>query len=358
MKRCRHYFSLTKIFFILFFPLFTTNVFAINLSEYRERVAQARESLEIILYSEQGKNNQNENSANERETINKVLSSLTGREKIEWQGGSLEAENLWITENLKEFAEEKDAAKKRTRLNGIVERLAAIEARLDEILGSKSGAASRNKDEDKRKLAEILRREEYRKTLPKQENLIQRKWREFREWMRENFPKSSPVSAPSEEGVKSVSVVMQFVIFGLVLAVIGYLFYRFAPFLRERFKRRARPANEERVILGEKLAANETADNLFAEAERLAREGDLRGAIRKGYIALLCDLSDRKIIGLARHKTNRDYLRDVRASGELHENLKNLTGSFERHWYGLTATGAEDWQAFREKYRTAIGSQK
>jgi hypothetical protein len=53
-------------------------------------------------------------------------------------------------------------------------------------------------------------------------------------------------------------------------------------------------SKQERVILGERISAEETAQILFAEAEHLARQGNLRGAIRKGYIALLCDLSDRK----------------------------------------------------------------
>lgn len=359
MKNRRSHFTPTRIFFIFIFSFLAADIFAANLSEYRQRVRQARESLEVILFAEQDEYNRAENAASEREAIDRTLGTLTSKEKIEWQGGSVEAENLWLAEKLKEFREEKDQAKKRVVLNGIIERLAALENKLDEILGNKSGASPpRGKDEDKQKLAEILRREEYQKPAPKQENLIQRKWREFREWLRKNFPKSDPVAAPSEEGVKSVSVVMQFVLFGVVLAIIGYLFYRFAPFLRERFKRRVKTASDERIILGEKLAADETSENLFAEAERLARQGDLRGAIRKGYIALLCDLSDRKIIGLARHKTNRDYLRDVRGMRELHDDLRNLTGSFERHWYGLTATGAEDWQAFRDKYQTAKGRQK
>jgi len=135
------------------------------------------------------------------------------------------------------------------------------------------------------------------------------------------------------------------------------LIYRFAPFFAERFRRRASEDKGERVILGEKLAAHEDAQTLFDEAEALARAGNLRGAIRKGYIALLCELSDRKVIGLAQHKTNRDYLRDVRKKRALYENMSGLTRRFERHWYGFEAADEADWQEFREIYRQAVGNE-
>jgi hypothetical protein len=96
---------------------------------------------------------------------------------------------------------------------------------------------------------------------------------------------------------------------------------------------------------------------LFGEAERLAREGRLRDAIRKGYIAALCELSDRNIVRLARHKTNRDYLLDVRKTREgLFENMTGLTGSYERNWYGLRTSELTDWEDFRDRYRQTIAN--
>jgi hypothetical protein len=60
------------------------------------------------------------------------------------------------------------------------------------------------------------------------------------------------------------------------------------------------------------------------------------------------------VIGLAQHKTNRDYLRDVRNRKELHQNMTNLTGSFERHWYGFDSTDEQDWEDFRQTYKQAV----
>jgi hypothetical protein len=144
------------------------------------------------------------------------------------------------------------------------------------------------------------------------------------------------------------------VIYGLVIAVVAFLIYKFAPLVAQRFRTREKKEKKSRMSLGEHIDASASAHDLFAEAERMARAGDLRGAIRKGYIALLCDLADRKVIGLARHKTNRDYLRDVRKQSALFERMKLATGSFERHWYGFRTPHTADWDDFREQYRKAV----
>ena len=121
-----------------------------------------------------------------------------------------------------------------------------------------------------------------------------------------------------------------------------------------RIREREKKEKTARVILGEKILADQDAGDLFAEAEKFAREGDLRSAIRKGYIALLCELSDRKIIGLAQHKTNRDYLRDVRSRGEIHRNMNSMTNSFEHTWYGFAPANEGDWQEFRDCYKQTV----
>src|SRR5258708_35309354 len=123
-----------------------------------------------------------------------------------------------------------------------------------------------------------------------------------------------------------------------------------------RFGGKTKKEKQERVIEGERIGEKESASDLFAEAELSAREGSLRAAIRKGYIALLCDLSDRKMLRLARHKTNRDYLRDVRKNDRLFENMTGLTRNFETNWYGLRITEEADWEDFRNRYLQTIAN--
>ena len=161
-----------------------------------------------------------------------------------------------------------------------------------------------------------------------------------------------PAVDPS--GFQPLSVVIQVLVYGLVIGLIGFLIYKFAPLIAERFGRKQKKERSSRVILGEHIDASRSASDLFAEAEGFARQGDLRAAIRKGYIALLCDLADKKVIGLARHKTNRDYLRDVRKRTPLFARMRNATGSFERHWYGFRTPEEKDWEEFREQYHSAL----
>jgi hypothetical protein len=77
----------------------------------------------------------------------------------------------------------------------------------------------------------------------------------------------------------------------------------------------------------------------------------LRAAIRKAYIAMLCELGDRKILSLAQYKTNRDYLNAVRDKGALYTSMRQLTNMFELHWYGFVPAGEADWDEFRSGYK-------
>jgi hypothetical protein len=47
-------------------------------------------------------------------------------------------------------------------------------------------------------------------------------------------------------------------------------------------------------------------------------------------------------------------LRAVRDNQRLYGNVKQLTDSFERHWYGFASVTETDWDAFRSGYRRAL----
>jgi hypothetical protein len=147
----------------------------------------------------------------------------------------------------------------------------------------------------------------------------------------------------------------------LVVIVAGLVLFYVVRILLTRLRgtRRKRPAKkrEARIVLGERLEPEDTATDLLSEAEALARRGDLRAAIRKAYIALLVELADRKVIALAQHKTNRDYLNAVRNIPLLHSTLRGLTDSFEEHWYGFTEATENDWRNFRSRYQEALQKQ-
>ncbi len=137
------------------------------------------------------------------------------------------------------------------------------------------------------------------------------------------------------------------------LIAIAFLIWKFGPrYLSNR--RKKKKTLEARIVLGERLEPDQTSADLLAQAEMLARNGDLRAAIRKAYIALLCELGDRKVVSLAQHKTNRDYLNSVRERTLLYNSMRKLTSSFELHWYGFQPAAESDWLEFRNRYQQAL----
>jgi len=337
------------LLFILLSPL---PIFAATLAQYREKIQNAKDLTDELNYLDEEELSPAEHSKYEREIFIKLRQSLPPTEKVEWKGTSIETNNRWLQDKLNEFEKEAENSPKRTAiLTEISERLSAIEQKINEL--ENPTASNRTKDEDKQKLNEILRREEYQKPEVK-ESLFERIMKKISEWLGQNVPRPEIPQTPTS-GFQSFSLILQILLYTVILGAIGFLIYRFAPYFITRFQNREKREKKDRVILGERIAASESADNLFAEAERFAREGNLRGAIRKGYIALLCELSDRKIIGLSQHKTNRDYLRDVRKKRELFENMNGLTVNYERHWYGSDTTEEKDWEDFRQGYKKAVG---
>lgn len=341
------------VFLILILP---ATLYCKTFAEYRDAVKNAAALTAALTAADEEELSASEIREYEREAVAEIRAALPASgERIEWQGATIETDYRWLHERLDQFEKETANAPKRAALLTEIDgRLGAVARKLDELETSAAAASGRTKDEDKQKLSEILRRAEYGKPEEKQESFFARTWRRFREWLREKFSQPDIPDVPSTSGFQSLSLVLQMLLYALILGAVGFVVYRFTPFFLGKFKARERREKRERVILGERIAANETAENLFAEAERMARSGDLRGAIRKGYVALLCDLSDRGIIGLARSKTNRDYLRDVRPTPDLYENMRGLTANFERHWYGFDAVEEKDWEEFKNGYGRAI----
>ena len=335
--------------------VFHFTLFAISIADYRDQLSDSIEevdiSLAVLAELEQQSIDQNELD----DTIASLRAVLRKPTKIEDGVNLIDVEPTRFDADLDRFEKESNLGEKAIILTGIKEQLSATISRIDELESAK--AADRSKDEDKRKLNEILKRDEFQKPPEKEESFIQRWIREFFEWLDRQTPQQK--EQPAERiGFPIFSVILQILIYGGAAALILFLIYRFAPFVFERLGLKKEGNRGERVIFGERISDDISAIDIFAEAEEFARRGEMRLAVRKGYIATLCELSDRKLIGLARHKTNRDYLRDVRKRKGLFENLAGLTSRFERHWYGYQNFSVSDWDEFRELYQQTLSETK
>ena len=322
-------------------------VHAIPVSEYQRQIRQAVTALDTLARSDE-----NESvtafAARDIETIRGVRSLLPAAETVEVKGSSFKVDNLWLHQELDKYVADTSTARydllKRTE-----ERLKAIDYRIDELEKAAAGANASKADES-RKLEEILRRPEYAHKV-QQKNALTRLLERLIEWIKSWFPQPKPISAG---GAGIISRIAQWVVIILALGVLGYDLTLFLPRVFQNRHPKKKRKEQARIVLGETLEADQSALDLLSEAEALARRGELRAAIRRAYIALLVELGDRKIISLAQYKTNRDYLRAVREIEPLYHNVKQLTDSFERHWYGLAQANETDWQAFRAAYNQAL----
>ena len=339
--------------------LFALSVFSFaangaTLAEYRENIQHLKGDLTSLIFPDEERTDEQEQKFI-AEVSDELRELFPSKETIEFDNTTIETDNDWIVNKFSSYKDlKKDSPERKQILAELYERLDAIEHKLDELEGAT--ASTRSKDEDKQKLGEILKRPEYAKPEQKEESIVMWAYNKIMEWLKNLFSGSEPEQKNTPPSPQSIPFFLQIIIYVLLLGLIAFLLYKFAPYVINRIKTRERRDKRERVILGERIADDEGSETLFSDAERLAQSGDLRGAIRKGYIALLCELSDRKIIGLSRNKTNRDYLRDVRKRRELHQNMYGLTNDFEKHWYGFQETTENDWNEFKEGYQKAVKS--
>ena len=316
------------------------------LGEYQRHVQQAVSALDTLAQSDEGESDLARVTRDE-DTLAAVRAVLPASEDVEWEETSFKIDNSWLHRELETF-EKAPAAKKRQALTLITKRLQALAHRLEEL--EKAEPTSTSKDDASKKLGEILQRPEYvrgRKEL----SALTRLWRDLLKWLESLFPKPQQL-APGHTGL--LTTFAQILVVLLAGVVIAYAVKLFAPrvFNKRRTKKKGKP--KPLIVLGEKLEPDHSSVDLLADAESLARRGELRAAIRKAYVALLVELGDRNIISLAQHKTNRDYLGAMRDLEPLYDNVKQLTDSFERHWYGFVNAAEADWLAFRKGYKQAL----
>lgn len=349
--RCSTSFLKTYLTAAILATALATTARAATFTDYRTRISQAAsviQQLETPDYYTDDSNGTNELVGSALARLRRLLPET---ETVTFNNQSIDVDNKWFHQALAEYEKKRNRGEHDVDLiHRTREQLRALIERLDEM---KPGAAN-DKDANKARLAEILRRPEYDKSAP-QESALAKLWNQFIRWLMKLFPKFKP---PQPGTGRSLSRIAQVIVLGLSLALIGFLAWRLLPrYLSNRRNKKKTSKREPRIVLGERLEPDQTAADLLEQAEALARAGDLRGAIRKAYIALLCELGDRKVISLAQHKTNRDYLMSVRTRSSLYESLRKLTFSFERHWYGFVPPAPNDWDEFRVVCRKAVATE-
>ena len=337
---------LAAVFVFLF--VCPATVAAIPINQYQENLTRSIATLETLqdLADDETYDFEHQRA----ETIAFVRTTLPKQQTVEFEGEACNVDNSWLHNNLDELEKTTEPSEK---LGQIIWRLRAVEERVAERQNPGEGTAE-NKQWAKTRLESILARPEYA-TGPQGSNALARLLQDFARWLEKFLPQRRSVN-PNR--VNLISLIAQIIVVVLAVALLAYVLRVVIVWYSGRSRKpRARKKREARIVLGERLEPEATATDLLSEAETLARQGDLRAAIRKAYIALLVELGDRKLISLAHHKTNRDYLNSLRGIPQLHSRMRGLTDSFERHWYGFASASPNDWQDFRAGYLAALQAE-
>ncbi len=320
---------------------------AVPLSDYRAAVAVAVADVESLIDAN-GDESEDDYQTRLSAAIQEIRTTLPKNQQVELEKGTWAIDNAWLHTALDEL-ERAPAEERSAKLESVLQSLIALEDRVAELESAQR--VFEHKGASKQRLESILARPEYAKSA-QGPNAFTRLLRDLIRWIQKMLP-SGP--SPMEAGrARLISRIIMIVIVGVAVLMILYVVLQLVKRYKRPLTAKTRKKREPRIVLGERLQPEQTASDLLAEAEALARNGDLRAAIRKGYIALLVELGDRNVISLAQYKTNRDYLGAVINVPQIHSPLKRLTETFERHWYGVAQATPNDWQDFRARYREAL----
>src|SRR5262249_24968395 len=268
-------------------------------------------------------------------------------EEIKTEDGTVRVENSWLWTLLNDYERETDAQEKLAWLNEAEGRLKALEEHLKR--GQLKLDQHRDAAGEKDKIREILSRPEYQE---KQDTFIGRMMKKgiakAREFLLKALESLSTLFArmcgASQSGGWFSSLLLFLLLIGaLVLA--GFMIRRIKP-------RRRR--SKKRVILGEEVEADATPRDLADAAIAAAGRGDFRSAIRKLYVSLLYELSNRQIIELEDSATNHEYLARVARHRSLFAPMRYLTDRFDFVWYGMFPSSQEDFSSCLARYREAM----
>lgn len=184
-------------------------------------------------------------------------------------------------------------------------------------------------DEARRAAQDILARPEYREPQP---SLVDRAFEAIADFL------GRAIGTLTGGGAGSV---IGSVITGLVLALAVWLLVRA---VGTPWRRRA-PAVADAVVQG--TTAPTDPDTWRQEAERLARAGDLRGALRCRYQALVAGLVRDRVVDDVPGRTATELRRELgRHRPDLDATLASVTERFEQVWYGGHAVDAATYQRF------------
>ncbi|MDX2044942.1 MAG: DUF4129 domain-containing protein [Acidobacteriota bacterium] len=312
-----------------------------SIKEYAQRLFQAEQLIDPLIDSEPA-------AAEIVRTMNAVKQLIPAEEDIETEGSMIRTSNAWLhtAADLVIKNAYGDEEQVRSMLIEMADKLLILEQRVTASTENLTAADQRAA------LEKILARTEY---LPeeKKDSVVKKwgrkLWDQLTNLLAKLFGNRNPTVGDS--GTGSVSAVRLIV----TLILLAAASFGLVKLLKRLSRRRKKDDDEIREVLGEELPEDMTAADLLKNARQLAGNGDFRSAIRRSYIALLCELEQRGKVRLHRAKTNRDYLDELKPEASLYTTFSVMTGAFEHVWYGQEQATETEFNEFLTLYQETVG---
>lgn len=309
-----------------------------SLADYAGRVGLASKEIETIKshpdYADEG--------------VARIKRMLPVTEIVETNNRTINVDNAWLHQLLDDYKK----ASEPERRKGLEEaggRLTALEEHLERLRAQADPQG--NEEASRDKLREILARPEFSE---KKKDPIAELINEVRRYIIELLASIwNRIRAGFSGHGSAVGTLLEI---GVVLLLGAALLLALRMVLR--LKPARKKVKEKVTVLGEEIEAGTRSSDLASAALAAAGAGDFRTGVRKLYIALLYELSERGLIELEPQATNREYLGKVSRFGRLVGPMSYLTEKFEYFWYGMFPSSSEDFSDYLEQYREAVGSAK
>ncbi|HKA21809.1 MAG TPA: DUF4129 domain-containing protein [Blastocatellia bacterium] len=308
-----------------------------RLLNYENRVVRAAEQIERI---------KTDREYGEEAIIYIKKELLPRSEQIEFEGNTVTVDNTWLHEILDSYASEKDPQQKIAKLNNASGRLRSLDDHLRRV---EADSAVESSDAGER-IREILSRPAYQ---PEPETpigaFLRKVLRKIRGVLGEIYSALTRLlerllGAGAGSGWIGNVLLVVIILLGLLAVV------RFGRKIRRPQGKR----KKTRVVLGEEVALDSTSRDLAEAGFAAARAGDFRTAVRKLYVSLLYELSERGLIELEDSATNHEYLRKAARFAGVAAPMRYLTDRFDYVWYGMFPASEDDFADYLARYMEAM----
>jgi hypothetical protein len=308
---------------------------AATIRSYEARVHRAAEEVDRIKTD----------SDYDQEGIPAIRKLVLRYEEVAVNGQTVTVDNTWLYVLLDSLEAEKDRQKQLALLNEAGGRLRALDSQLLSYEEKHDSLDQGGVDAKRDQLRRILDRPEYReKPEDPVAAFIKNLRRRVGAFLVHLFQRmfNAVFGAAGESS---------WLFRGLIIVVLAAVLVLAARMVT-RVKRRP-IKKDKKTILGEEIDAQISSRELAAAALAAARSGDLRTGVRKLYIALLYQLSEKGLIELQPNATNRDYLGMVSASSLVASPMRYLTERFDYYWYGMLPISDQDYASYLARYEEA-----